>query len=80
MMNQPLNPQALQQLKQVMNTIQMAQNPQFALNQFLMNNPQLSNIMNLVKSGGGNLQQVFFNLAKQKGVDPQYVLNMLQNK
>ena len=63
-----------------MNQISIAQNPQLMLNQFLMGNPQLKNVIDLVKSNGGDLQTTFFNLAKQKGVDPQYVLNLLQQK
>lgn len=63
-----------------MNQISMAQNPQLMLNQFLVGNPQLKTVIDLVKSGGGDLQTTFLNLAKQKGVDPQYVLNLLQQK
>jgi len=73
-----LNPQTIQQVKGIMNQIKMAQNPQLALNQMLMSNPQLNSVMELVKSSGGNLQQTFYALAKQKGIDPQEVLNQLQ--
>lgn len=78
-MNNPMNPQMIQQIKGVMNQIKMAQNPQLALNQILMNNPNINSIMELVKNNGGNLQTAFYSLAKQKGIDPQVVLNELRN-
>jgi len=68
----------MQQIKGVMNQIKMAQNPQYALNQMLMSNPQIAQAINFIKSSGGNPQQAFYNLAQQKGVDPQMVLNELQ--
>ena len=42
-----------------------------------MNNPRLQEAINLVKQNGGNAEQVFYQLAKQKGVNPQEVLNMI---
>lgn len=77
-MTNQLNPQVMQQIKGVMNQIKMAQNPQYALNQMLMSNPQIAQAVNFIKSSGGNPQQAFYNLAQQKGVDPQMVLNELQ--
>lgn len=68
----------IQQLKGVMNQIQMAQNPQLMLHQFLMSNPQLKNIFELIKNGGGDLQTTFMNLAKQRNIDPQMILNLLR--
>ena len=78
-MTNPMNPQMIQQIKGIMNQIKMAQNPQLALNQILMNNPNINLIMELIKNNGGNLQTAFYNLAKQKGIDPQVVLNELRN-
>lgn len=77
-MNSQLNPQVIQQIKGIMNQVKMAQNPQYALSQMLMSNPQLAQAVNFIKSSGGNPQQAFYNLAQQKGVDPQMVLNELQ--
>ena len=77
-MNNQLNPQTMQQIKGIMNQIKMAQNPQYALNQIVMNNPQFAQVVNLIKSMGGNPQQAFYNLAQQRGIDPQVVLNELQ--
>lgn len=79
MQQSPVNSQAIQQLKTIMHQIQAAQNPQLMLNQMMMSNPQLRDIINLIKSNGGNMQTTFYNLAKQMNVDPQAVLNALQN-
>ena len=60
-----------------MNQIKMARNPQLMLNQMLMNNPQIGPIVELIKANNGDLQSTFYNLAKQKGVDPQTIINQL---
>lgn len=71
------NPQ-MQQIKNLMRTVQMSANPQFALQQIINQNPNLKNILNLANSNGVNLQQLFYTMAQQKGVDPQQVLRDLQ--
>ena len=73
-----MNPQVIQQIKGMMNQVKMAQNPQYAVNQMLMNNPQFAQVINLIKASGGNPQQTFYSLAQQKGIDPQVILNELQ--
>ena len=72
-----LRPQ-LRQIKQQMRQLQALQNPQMALNQMLMNNPQLQNVMSLIKQSGNSPQQVFLNMANQMGVDPNEVIKELQ--
>ena len=56
----------------------MAQNPQLALNQLLMNNPQLNQASEFIKQNGNDPKTAFFNLARQKGIDPQSILNQLK--
>lgn len=72
-----MNPQVIQQIKGLMNQIKMAQNPQLALNEMLLNNPQLQQIINLIKNGGGDSKTAFLNMAKQMGINPQDVINQL---
>lgn len=72
-----MNPQVIQQIKGLMNQIKMAQNPQLALNEMLLNNPQLQQIINLIKNGGGDPKTAFLNMAKQMGINPQDVINQL---
>lgn len=68
---------ALQQLKNTMRQILAAQNPQAALNQMLLNNPQTANLIQLIKDNGGDPKAAFFNYANQLGVNPQQILNYL---
>lgn len=68
----------MQQLKGMMQQVQMAQNPQLALNQLLMNNPQLKQAIDFIKENGNDPQTAFFNLARQKGIDPQAILSQLR--
>ena len=67
------NPQA----KQLMQMVQMAQNPQAAIQQMAQSNPQMQQAIQYVNANGGNPQEAFYKLAKEKGIDPQTVLNSL---
>lgn len=77
-MQTPMNPQAIQQIKNLMNRVKMAQNPQLFLNQMLSGNPQLQQAINLIRQSGGDPKTAFMNMAQQMGVNPQDVLNELQ--
>ena len=46
------------------------------INSMLQQNPKLNQVMNVVRNGG-NPKQLFFEMAKQKGVDPQSILSKL---
>lgn len=74
-----MNPQTIQQIKNMMNTVQMARNPMLALNQMLSNNPQIQQAMNFIKQTGGDPKTAFLNLARQQGYDPQDLINKLQS-
>lgn len=56
----------------------MAQNPQRALNEMLLNNPKIADALQLIKNNGGDSKTTFFNLANQLGVNPQDILNILK--
>ena len=56
--------------------MQNAPNPQAALQQLVMNNPYLSNIINL---SNGNLEQAARSLASQRGIDINVLLQELQS-
>jgi len=65
-------------LKQMLNTVRMAGNPQAMMDQLLSNNPNYSKALELVRQNGGNAQKAFYNLASQYGVDPNEILNSLK--
>ena len=70
--------QRIQQIKGLMNQVKTAQNPQLMLNQLISSNPQLQNALNFIKQNGGDPQTAFFNFARQQGVNPQDILNLLK--
>ena len=63
-------------LKNMLSMLNAAQNPQAALNMLAQKNPQMAQVMNLV--GGRNPQEVFYELCKQRGVNPDDILNQLK--
>ena len=56
----------------------MARNPQAAIAQMLQNNPNMQKVNQLIQQNGGNAQKAFYSLAKQMGVDPNQILNMIK--
>lgn len=62
----------------MMNFCKGASNPQQALQTLMGQNPQLKQVMDLVRQGGGDPKTVFYKLAEQQGVDPNVVLNSLK--
>lgn len=71
------NPQ-LAQLQRIIKTVKSARNPQAMINQMLQSNPQYNQIMDFVNRNGGNLENAFYAMAKQKGVNPNDILNLLK--
>lgn len=48
-------------------------NPQAMVNKMLQTNPNLKPYMDMIRSGA-NPKEMFYNLARQKGVDPESFL------
>lgn len=57
--------------------LQAASNPMAYLKS-LYSDSQIGQVMNVVQQNGGDAKQAFYNLAKQKGVDPNDILNQLR--
>ena len=70
--------QAAQPVRQLMNMVRSAQNPQLMLNQLAMNNPQLKQVMDIVQKHGGDPMTAFRAEAEARGMDPNEILNMLR--
>lgn len=68
----------VQQVRQMMNTIRNAGNPQAMLQGMLMNNPQYRQVMDVINQNGGDPRKAFYNMCSQKGVNPQEILDMLK--
>ena len=68
----------MSKVKQMMGMVNGAQNPNAMLNQMMSSNPQLKQIMDVVKENGGDPKTAFYSMADKMGVDPQDILNMLK--
>lgn len=62
-------------LKNLINMFKNSNNPQMLLQNMLQNNPQ---VKNLIQQCGGDPKTAFYNLAKQRGINPDEILNMLK--
>lgn len=55
--------------------VQRAANPNNMMMNLMQQNPQVREALNLVQQNGGNPKEVFYKLAKEKGVNPNSILN-----
>lgn len=68
----------LSQIKQMMNMVRSAGNPQAMLQSIAQNNPQMKQVMDIVNQSGGDPKAAFYRMAEEKGVNPDQVLSMLR--
>ena len=61
----------------MMNAVRAAQNPQAALNQLIMNNPQMKQVMDIVQRHGGDPMAAFRAEAEAAGMNPDEIMRML---
>ena len=66
------------QMKQLMQTVMTSQNPQMALQNLVQNNPNMKQAIDYVNANGGNPKDAFYKLAKERGIDPEAILNSLK--
>lgn len=65
-------------IKQAMNMIRSAGNPQAMMAQMMSNNPQYAQAMKLIQESGGDAKAAFYKLANQNGVNGDDILNALK--
>lgn len=73
-----LNQSRVTPIKSMMQMLKSAGNPQMMLQQMMSQNPQLQNVMQYVNANGGNAKEAFYKMAKEKGVNPDDILQMLR--
>ena len=66
------------QIKNMMQMVKAAKNPQAMMQMMAQQNPQISQVMNFVQQNGGDPKTAFYKLAEQRGVNPDEVLQMLR--
>ena len=67
----------IQPIKNMMNAVRMARNPQLALTQMMQSNPQFRQVSQLIQQAGGDPQKAFYELAQKQGIDPNQIMQML---
>lgn len=70
-------PNNLAQIKNAMSAVRAAGNPQAMIQMMAQQNPQVQQAISYMNENGGG-QAAFFKLAKEKGVDPNEILNALR--
>lgn len=65
--------------KNMLTNIQNSVDPRAKLNDLINSNPKMRDIMKMVQRYGNNPKDVFYALAKEKGVNPDDVLNALRS-
>lgn len=76
-LNQSQIAQNLAPIKNMMNMLKSAGNPQMMLNQMMSQNPQIKQVMDFVNANGGDPKTAFYKAAQEKGVDPNEILRQL---
>ena len=77
-LNQSRLIQIINPIKNTMQLLKSSGNPQMLFNQMLSQNPQMKQVMDYVNQNGGNAKDAFYKMAKEKGVNPEDILNMLK--
>lgn len=75
------NPQLNSNFSNILNLYNMVRNsnnPTLMLQSLAQSNPQVKGVMDLVQQYGGDPRTAFYELAKQKGIDPNQILGMLK--
>ena len=66
------------QIKQMFQMLQSSGNPQAMISQLMQNNPQMGQVMDLIRASGNDPKRAFYTLAEQKGINPQDILEQLK--
>lgn len=69
--------QTMAPIKNLMNTIRNASNPQMMFQQMVSQNPKLQQVMKYVQDSGGDAKSAFYKMANEQGIDPNTILNQL---
>lgn len=65
-------------LAQTISMIKNSRNPQQMLQSVAQNNPQVRQVINMIQNSNMSPKDLFYKMAKQKGVDPNQIVNMIK--
>ena len=77
-LNQQGNLSSLNNIKNLMKTLQGASNPSQMIMNMASSNPQLKDVLTLVQNSNMSPKDLFYKLAKERGVNPDDILSQLQ--
>ena len=60
------------------NQVRNSPNPNAAMQMLLSSNPKFQEVMTYINQNGGDAKSAFYNLAAQRGVNPNSILNQLR--
>ena len=64
--------------KQMMNALRNSSNPQQLFFNMFQNDPQIKQIVQMIKQSGKSPKDLFYQMAQAKGADPNQILNELR--
>jgi hypothetical protein len=64
--------------KDLIQQVKKSSNPQQTIERMLINSPNFQKIMNYISQNGGDAKTAFYNMAAQKGIDPDSILKTLR--
>lgn len=67
-----------QGIQQIINMAKSGGNPMQMIQSIAGQNPQMQNMMNILNSGKMSPKQLFMNMANQRGINPNEIINMLK--
>lgn len=65
-------------LNAMMKVLNASHNPMSAMQGFIANNPTLKELQPLIDKNDGDYKKAFYDLASQKGVNPDEILKFLR--
>lgn len=66
------------QIKQMMNTVRMAQNPQATLNSMMMNNPNYRQAMQMINQYGGDVNKALNAKMSEMGITEHDLMELMK--
>ena len=68
----------LGQIKNMMEMLKGASNPTAMMQQMVQNNPNYKQVMEYVNRNGGDPRKAFYQMAQEKGINPNDILSLLK--
>ena len=65
-------------LMDIFNQLKNSPNPNKAAQDMLANNPTFAGVVDYINQNGGNAQAAFYNMAREKGQNPDLIVNNLK--